>query len=40
MLVMNLITSVCIILDAFHILYVIRCRGLIDISVYRSKVRE
>jgi hypothetical protein len=39
-LVMNLTTSVFIILDAFYILYVIRCRGLIDNSVHRSQVRE
>ncbi len=40
MLVPNLITSVFIIHDAFYILYVSRCRGLIDNSVHRSKVRE
>jgi hypothetical protein len=39
-LVPNLITYVFIIHDAIYILYVIRCRWLIETSVHRSQVRE
>jgi hypothetical protein len=39
-LVRNLIIFVFIIHDAIYILYVIRCRWLIETSVHRSQVRE
>jgi hypothetical protein len=39
-LVPNPITFVFIIQDAIYILYVIRCRWLIETSVHRSQVRE
>jgi hypothetical protein len=39
-LVPNRITSVFIIQDAIYILYVIRCRWLIETSVHRLQVRE